>query len=128
MLDEVIASRTATQEDSRRLARNLQRIARVVVIPAASIMLLGLIAFGISDGLHGELLRQAVVPVRSIFSGEVLSPLGAMSAGLLALALLPVVSVIYILVDSLLHRRWTDVAAAAAVTAVLVLAILLGQA
>ena len=127
MLDDVIAARTGKQEDSRRIGRNLQRISRVVVIPAASLMLLGLIAFQVSGGLRGELLEHAVIPIRSVFSRATFSPLGAMSVGLLALALLPMISVLYILVDRLLHRHWADAAAAATVTTILILGIVLGH-
>jgi hypothetical protein len=51
-----------------------------------------------------------------------------MSVGLLALALLPMLNVLYILVYSLARRRLTDAAAAGAVAAILLLGIFLGRA
>ena len=128
MLDEMIAARTASQDHNRRVALAIQRLARVVVIPAAAIMFGGLIAFEARGGVTGDLLEHAVIPLRSIFSRATVSPLGAMSVGLLALALLPMANVVYILVDSLLHRRWSDAGAAAAVATILIIGILLGHA
>jgi len=51
-----------------------------------------------------------------------------MGVGLLAIALLPMVNVLYILTDSVVHKRWTDTAAAAAVVAILIAGILLARA
>ncbi len=128
MLDDVIAARTGTEDHNQRIARNVQRIARVVAIPAAALMLTGLVAFVVRGNAGGSLLGQSVVPLNSLFSRTVLTPVGAMSVGLLALALLPMVNVLYILVDSLVHRRWSDAAAAGAVAAILTIGILLGRA
>jgi hypothetical protein len=128
MLDDLIASRTGDQDHNRRVALAIQRIARLVVVPAAAIMFGGLIAFEAKGGLTGDLLSQSVIPLGSIFSRATLSPLGAMSVGLLALALLPMASVLYILADSLTHRRWSDAGAAGAVAAILILGIILGHA
>jgi hypothetical protein len=128
MLDDLIAKRASDQDHSRRIARNIQRIARIVAIPAAVVMLIGLVTFELRGGLTGDLLSQAVIPLSAILSRKVLSPLGAMSVGLLALSLLPMVNVLYIMVDSLIHRRWSDAGAAAAVAAILTLGIILGHA
>lgn len=128
MLDDLIRERTQAQDYNRRIAVNVQRIARLVAIPAAALMLLGLIAFDAGANGGGRLLDQSVVPLRSLFTRPTVSPVGAMSVGLLALALLPVISVWYILIDSLSHRRYSDAAAAAAVAAVLLVGIFLGRA
>jgi hypothetical protein len=128
MLDEVIASRTERQADSRRVARNLQRIARLTAIPAAALMLFGLISFGLSDAPAFDGFSRSGIPLRYLFSPTTLSPLGAMSVGLLGLACLPIVSVLYILIDSLVHRYWANAGAAGAVAAVLILGIVLGHA
>lgn len=128
MLDDLIAKRSSQQDHGRRVAANIQLIARIVAIPAAVVMLVGLVTFQLRGGLTGELLSQAVIPLEAILSRKVLSPLGAMSVGLLALSLLPMVNVLYIMVDSLLHRRWSDAGAAAAVATILTLGIILGHA
>lgn len=128
MLDDLIESRTSSGDHSRRVALAIQRLARFVVIPAATIMLGGLVALYTKGGLTGDLLGQAVVPLESILSQAVLSPHGAMSLGLLALALLPMANVLYILVDSLRHKHWSDAGVAAAVAAILITGIILGHA
>lgn len=128
MLDEMIAARTGSQDHNRRIAKNVQRIARFVAIPAAALMLTGLIAFVVRGNASGPLLGQSVVPISSLFGRAVMTPVGAMSLGLLALALLPMLNVLYILIDSLLHRRWTDAAASAAVAVILSIGIFLGRA
>lgn len=128
MLDDVIASRANAQDDNRRIAANVQRIARFVVVPSAALMLLGLVAFQARAGVAQALLSQGVVALGSLLSRETVSAVGAMSVGLLALALLPLVNVLYILADSVLHKRSTDAAAAAAVATILFVGILLGHA
>jgi hypothetical protein len=128
MLDDVIASRPNADDHNRRIAANVQRIARFVVVPSAALMLLGLVVFGARAGVAEVLLSQGVVPLGSLFSRETMSAVGAMSVGLLALALLPLVNVLYILADSALHKRWTDAVAAAAVATILFIGILLGRA
>ncbi|MGE5602714.1 MAG: hypothetical protein ACM30E_06665 [Nitrososphaerales archaeon] len=128
MLDDVIASRSEAQDHNRRIAANVQRIARFVVIPSAALMLLGLVAFRGRGAAAQALLSQGVVPLGSLFSRATFSAVGAMSVGLLAFALLPLVNVLYILADSVVHKRWTDAAAAAAVATILVAGILLGRA
>lgn len=128
MLDDLIAERVQGQDYNRRIARNVQRIARFVAIPAAALMLLGLIVFVAGSYGGGRLVDESVVPLGSLFSRATLSPVGAMSVGLLALALLPVITVLYILIDSLVYRRLSDAAAAGAVAAILVLGIILGRA
>ena len=128
MLDDLIKARTNPPDHNRRIARNVQRIARIVAIPAAALMLTGLVAFLARGGAPGGPLGQRVVPLSSLFSRTTLTPIGAMSVGLLALSLLPMVTVLYILADTLVHRRWTDAAAAGAVAAILTIGILLGRA
>ena len=127
MLDDLIAERSRKQDHGRRVARRLQLIARIVVVPAAAVMVLGLIWFAASTG-GADGGAHSVVSLRAVFSRSVMTPIGAMSAGLLALALLPVINVLYILVDSLIVKRWTDAAAAAAVAGILILSMILGRA
>jgi hypothetical protein len=132
MLDDLIAARVQAQDDRRRVALSLQRIARLVVAPAALVMVVGLVAFAVSGmaapAAPGQGQSPAVLPLDELFSRGVLSPAGAMSVGLLALALLPMLNVLYILVYSLARRRLTDAAAAGAVAAILLLGIFLGRA
>ncbi len=54
MIDDVIAARTAGVDHNRRIARNVQRIARIVVIPAAALMLAGLAAFVLQGGIRAR--------------------------------------------------------------------------
>lgn len=128
MVEDVIAARTGGQDHNRRIARNVQRITRFVVIPAAALMLTGLGAFLLNGGIRRAMLDQKVTPLSALFERATVSPLGAMSIGLLALALLPMANVLYILGDSLVYKRWSDAAAAGAVAAILILSLILGRA
>lgn len=127
MLDDLITGwvEASTRSHDRLVALRLQRIARVVVIPAGVLMLAGLIAFGLTNSAaEGE---ATVIPLSGLFGRAALSSLGAMSTGLLALVLLPVVNVLYILVDRIVTKRWLDVGAAALVAAILILSIFVGR-
>ena len=128
MLDELIAARSARQDHGRRIALRLQRIARVVVMPASALMMLGLIWYAAVNGAPTAPAGHSVTRLNELFTRTALTPLGAMSAGLLALALLPMVNVLYILLDSLLVKRWADAAVAAVVAGILILGIILGRA
>jgi uncharacterized membrane protein len=127
VLDDLIAGwvEASRRSHDRVVAVRLQRIARVVVIPAASVMLVGLVAFGFAGGSNGA--EASVIPLAGLFSREILSPFGAMSAGLLALGLLPVLNVLYILIDRVITKRWLDAAAATLVAGILILGIFLGR-
>ncbi|MCU0508162.1 MAG: DUF1634 domain-containing protein [Anaerolineae bacterium] len=125
VLDELIARwvEASTRSHDRVVALRLQRIARVVVIPAAALMLAGLVAFAVT-AQGGE---PAVLPLSALFSRAAVSPVGAMSVGLLALVLLPVINVLYILADRVATKRWLDAAAATLVAGILILGIFLGR-
>lgn len=127
MLDELIAQRSQKQDHGRHVALRLQRIARLVVVPASALMLLGLAWYAVSDATVAP-GKTSVVGLNEVFSRAILTPVGAMSIGLLALALLPMVNVLYILFDSITVKRWADAAVAAVVAAILILGIILGRA
>lgn len=128
MLDELIAARTGTRDHGRRIALRLQRIARIVVAPAAALMVFGLAWYALVNGAPTGPGGQSVIQLNEILTRAVVTPLGAMSVGLLALALLPMANVLYILVDSLLARRWADAGVAAVVAGILILGLILGRA
>jgi uncharacterized membrane protein len=127
MLDDLIAGwvEASSRSHDRLVALRLQRIARVIVVPASALMLAGLVAFAVT-GAPGA-ADGGVIPLSELFGRAALTPFGAMSAGLLMLGLLPVVNVLYILFDRIATRRWLDVAAAAVVAAILMLSIFLGR-
>jgi hypothetical protein len=136
MLDDIISTHAgnAAQTYGRRVALIVRRVARIVAVPALLLMLGGLLAYSISSG---QLLGRAwagfpgpgtVVLVHPgglserLFSGE-----AAMSLGLLALALVPAITVFLILVDHLRGRRWKEAVVAASVVAIMALSAVLGK-
>lgn len=125
MLDDLIAGwvEASTRSHDRVVALRLQRIARVVVVPAAALMLAGLVAFAVTEASG----QTGVLPITALFSRAALSPAGAMSIGLLALVALPVINVLYILADRIATKRWLDAVAATLVAAILILGIFLGR-
>lgn len=127
MLEELIAERSRKQDHGRRIALRLQRIARMIVAPAAALMLSGLVLYAASDATAAP-GAASVVGLNEILTRAVLSPLGAMSVGVLALALLPMVNVLYILADSVIVKRWADAVVAAIVAGILILGLILGRA
>lgn len=128
MLDDLIAVWVEAQArgHDRKVALRLQRIARVVVVPAASLMLSGLVGFALTAASTAD-PAQAVVPLAELISRVAFTPIGAMSIGLLILALLPMVNVLYILADRIATKRVIDAVAAAYVAAILILGIFLGR-
>jgi hypothetical protein len=134
-LDDIISASTPamTQADDRRAALTVRRVARVVAVPALVLMLGGLLAYGISSG---QLLErgEASLPgpgVESLAlltgSGSPLAGGAAMSVGLLALALTPVITVFWILIGYLRGRRWREAAVAATIVAIMALSAVLGK-
>jgi hypothetical protein len=136
VLDESIsppADDIAQVSGSTRATLTLRRVARAVAVPALLLMLGGLLAYGIGhrqflafgwDGLPGPTtgsLAQLTGGGRS-FAGE-----AAMSLGLLALALVPAITVGLILLDHLRDRRWKEAAVAASVVAIMALSAILGK-
>ena len=141
MLADIISANTGDtgQAHGRRVALIVRRVARIVAVPALLLMLGGLLAYGIGSGW---LLRQAwaglpgpgtVVLIRPgdppghLFSGEAASGEAAMSLGLLALALVPAITVFLILLDHLRDRRWKEAAVAASVVAIMAFSAVLGK-
>ena len=111
----------------------MRRVARLVAGPAFLLMLGGLLAYGAESG---QLLqRQASglpgpqsVPLSQLAAGsQLISAEGAMSLGLLALALVPTITVLTILVDHLRDKRWGEAAVAAAVIGIMALSAVLGR-
>jgi hypothetical protein len=94
----------------------------------------GLLLYSISSGWLLERLRIGLSgpdatswlrsdnPLARLRSGE-----AAMGLGLLALALVPVITVSLILVDHLRDRRWKEAAVAASVVAIMALGTILGK-
>lgn len=135
MLDDTVSAAAAetTLADGRRAALTVRRVARVVAVPALLLMLGGLLAYGIGSrqflalgwgvlpgptaGSLGQLTR----------SGRLLSGQAAMNLGLLALALVPAITVCLILLDYLRGRRWKDAVVAASVVAIMALSAILGK-
>lgn len=100
----------------------------MIVAPASALMVLGLVWYAAVNGAPTAPAGHSVVHLNELFTRAVATPLGAMSMGLLALALLPMVNVLYILADSLIVKRWADAAVAAVVAGILILGLILGRA
>jgi hypothetical protein len=123
-----------SQPYGARVALIVRRVARAVAVPALLLMFGGLLMYGISSGWLLERLRiglqgpEATSWLRSdnvlarVRSGE-----AAMGLGLLALALVPVITVSLILLDHLHDRRWKEAAVAASVVAIMALSAILGK-
>jgi uncharacterized membrane protein len=136
MLDDNVAAYAGGDGQSygARVALIVRRVARVVAVPALLLMFGGLLLYGISSGWLLERLRvdlpgpNATSWLRSddllarLRSGE-----AAMGLGLLALALVPVMTVSLILLDHLRDRRWREAAVAASVVAIMVFSAILGE-
>jgi hypothetical protein len=136
------AGSPAQQSDSLRrygqqVAHTVRRVSRAVAAPALLAMIGGLIAYlpkipvrgwaGLAanpgSGAIGALPGPAVASLARL--GQTPVGLVAMSLGLLALAALPAVTVLLILVQNLRHRRWLEALIAAGVTGILMLSVLL---
>ena len=107
--------------------------ARVVAVPALLLMLGGLLAYGIGSrqflafgwsGFPGSAAGDLGQLTRS---GHPLSGEAAMSLGLLALALVPAITVCLILIDYLRGRRWKEAAVAATVVTIMALSAVVGK-
>ena len=136
MLDDSVAARAGDDSQSygARVALIVRRVARAVAVPALLLMFGGLLLYGISSGWLLERLRvglpgpDATSWLRSdsllarLRSGE-----AAMGLGLLALALVPVITVSLILLNHLRDRRWKEAAVAASVVAIMAFSAILGK-
>ena len=136
MLDDNVAARAGDNSQSygARVALIVRRVARVVAVPALFLMFGGLLLYGISSGWFLERLQSGLPgpdatsgllsdnPLARLRSGE-----AAMGLGLLALALVPVITVSLILLDHLRDRRWKEAAVAASVVAIMALSAILGK-
>jgi hypothetical protein len=122
------------QSYGARVALIVRRVARVVAVPALLLSFGGLLMYGFSSGWLLERLRiglpgpDATSWLRSdnsvarLRSGE-----AAMGLGLLALALVPVITVSLILLGHLRDRCWKEAAVAASVVAIMALSAILGK-
>ena len=125
---------TTVNSMARGSALIVRRVGRVVAVPALLLMFGGLLMYGISSGWLPEQLRiglpgpDATSWLRSddtlahLRSGE-----AAMGLGLLALALVPVITVSLILLNHLRDRRWKEAAVAASIVAIMALSAILGK-
>jgi hypothetical protein len=132
--DDILVSAADTAlVDDRRAALIVRRVARMVAIPALLLMLGGLLAHGLSRGglFAGSAVGLPGPDVESLAQrtdgGRLLASGAAMSVGLLALALIPVITVSWILIDYLRSRRWREAAVAATVVAIMALSAVLGK-
>jgi len=136
MLDDSGAPRAGEggQSYGYRVALIVRRVARVMAVPALLLMFGGMLMYGVSSGLFLDRLRISLPgpgatpwlqpddpPVR-LLSGE-----AAMGLGLLALALVPAITVCLILLDHLRDRRWKEAAVAASIVAIMALSAILGK-
>ena len=132
-LDDLIAARIERPRQDPHIALTVRRLTRVVAAPAMAAMLGGLLATLISfapsfNSPAGELPGPAALPLIDLAQpGAALSGRGAMSAGIVALATLPAIIVLFILVKQLRARRWTEAAVAAGVIVVLALSAVVGH-
>ncbi len=136
MPDDNVAARPSddSQSYNKRVALIVRRVARVVAAPALLLMFGGLLLYGISSGWFLDHLRIGLPgpdatywlrsdhPLARLRSGE-----AAMGLGLLALALVPVITVSLLLLDHLRDRRWKEAAVAASVVAIMALSAILGK-
>lgn len=131
MLDRLIE---AQADPATRTSRIIRRISRLVALPALLLMLGGLLLYAVSQPDRGTRLPGPP----SINLGELLNfgaPIGGavwaanlmMSLGLLGLALVPGITVAFILIEHLRGRRWQDAIVALVVVGVLTLSVFLGK-
>jgi len=133
-LDDLIAARIERPRQDPQIALMVRRLTRVVAVPAMIAMFGGLIVtllLGFEPQLGnpaGELPGPSALSLTDLAQpGAALSGRGAMSAGMVALAALPAIIVLFILVGQLRARRWTEAAVAAGVIAVLALSAIVGH-
>jgi hypothetical protein len=133
-LDELIAARIERPRQDSRMALMVRRLTRAVAVPAMAAMFGGLIVTLLSGfeaplaNYAGELPGPSALSLTALVQpGAVLSGRGAMSAGMVALAALPAIIVLFILVGQLRARRWTEAAVAGGVIGVLALSAVVGH-
>lgn len=131
-LDDLIAERTRRPQQDPTVALTVRRLARLVAAPAFSAMLGGL-ALALLAGLTLDgRTPVGALPGPSAVAFEYLAQPAAlasgqtpMSLGLLALAALPAMTVLFILARHLAAHRWTEAVIAAALLAILTLSVLI---
>jgi hypothetical protein len=133
-LDDLISARIEGARQDPQIVLMVRRLARVISAPALIAMLGGLLAtllaaraglsIGTLDALPGP-PAQALGDL--VQAGAVPSGQGAMSVGLLALAALPAITVLFILVHHLRARQWMEAGVAAGLFAVLALSAVVGH-
>jgi hypothetical protein len=133
-LDDLIAARIERPRQDPHIALMVRRLTRVVAVPAMAAMFGGLLVTllvdtapplsSFTEGLPGP----AALSLTDLAQpGAALSGRGAMSVGMVALATLPAIIVLFILVSQLRARRWKEVAVAAGVIGVLALSAVVGH-
>lgn len=133
-LDDLIAARIERPRQDPHIALMVRRLTRVVAVPAMTAMFGGLIVTllvdiapplsNFTEGLPGP---AALSLTNLAQPGASLSGRGAMSAGMVALATLPAIIVLFILISQLRARHWKEAAVAAGVIAVLALSAIVGH-
>jgi hypothetical protein len=133
-LDDLIAARIERPRQDPQIALMVRRLTRVVAVPAMAAMFGGLIVtlfMGLTPPLSnfaGGLPGPSALSLADLAQpGAALSGRGAMSAGMVALAALPAIIVLFILVGQLRARRWIEAAVAAGVIGVLALSAIVGH-
>jgi len=130
-LDDLITERARRQQQDPTVPLTVRRLARVVAVPAFSAMLSGLI-LTLATGLTPNALTPTVkLPGPSAVTLDQMAQPAAitsgqtpMSLGLLALAILPALTVLFILTRHLIAHRWKEAAIATVLLAVLTFSVL----
>ena len=132
-LDDLITERTRRPLRDPTVALTVRRLARVVAVPAFAAMLGGLGLMLAADPATEEPAPANALPGPSAVSlydltqpAAIVSGETAVSLGLLALAALPAMTVLFILVRHLIGGRWADAVVTAVLLAVLALGVLVG--
>jgi len=133
-LDDLISARIERSRQDPQIVLMVRRLARVVSAPALIAMLGGLLATLLAARAGLSLSPVSTLPGPPaqalgdlVQAGAIPSGQGAMSVGLLALAALPAITVLFILVHHLRARQWTEAGVAACLFAVLALSAVVGH-
>jgi len=128
-----LADKMAQVSADKRATLTLRRVARIVAVPSLFLMFGGLLAYGVGSRPFlafgwGGLPGPAAVSLARLPGGwRASSGEAAMSLGLLALALVPAITVGLVLRDHLRDRRCKEAAVAASVVAIMALSAVLGK-
>ncbi len=132
-LDDLITERTRRPLQDPTVALTVRRLARMVAVPAFAAMLGGLALMLAADlAPEGPAPANALPGPSAVALCDLTQPAAmisgqtAVSLGLLALAALPAMTVLFILVRHLIAGRWVDAVVTAILLAVLTLSVLVG--